>query len=374
VTIGAQLARKAAVGPLVWPSSRWLYAASPSAPRPPRPAPAAPRTELRLGRGPRRVRHWRRHFSGRARGGHLSVLLWLRAHGCPWSPRACGSAAEGGHLSVLQWLRANGCPWDEFTCEAAAGVGHLAVLEWARANGCPWDAVSCINAASDGHLSVLQWLRAHALGMRTRSAALRPRAATSWCCSGCARMAARGGRTLMGLQLTLGSSQCCSGCTRMAARGVRACALLQLAVAISPCCSGCACMAARGITPRATVQPSSATSTCWQTRMAALGARARSSQWLRDWSSVLPSPSAAAVASGGGSSSMAARGMIRSCPIQDGIAGPERIVMNRLHSSRRRRDGAPLARHAGRRLAIGRVVSLTLQLCKLVTLTHLAVT
>ena len=25
----------------------------------------------------------------------------------------CSSAAKGGHLEVLQWARANGCPWDE---------------------------------------------------------------------------------------------------------------------------------------------------------------------------------------------------------------------------------------------------------------------
>ena len=25
-------------------------------------------------------------------------------------------AAKGGHLEVLKWARANGCPWDEWTC------------------------------------------------------------------------------------------------------------------------------------------------------------------------------------------------------------------------------------------------------------------
>jgi hypothetical protein len=79
------------------------------------------------------------------------------------------SAAEGGHLEVLQWARANGCPWDEdlFPCSrrrppggVAVGTrqrlplgpvdlfqcssrGHLEVLQWARANGCPWDQATC---------------------------------------------------------------------------------------------------------------------------------------------------------------------------------------------------------------------------------------
>jgi hypothetical protein len=37
-------------------------------------------------------------------------------------------AAQGGHLEVLQWSRANGCPWDEWTCIKAAEGGHLEVL------------------------------------------------------------------------------------------------------------------------------------------------------------------------------------------------------------------------------------------------------
>ena len=42
-------------------------------------------------------------------------------------------AAKGGHLEVLQWARANGCPWDRTTRDVASG--H--VLEWALANGVP---------------------------------------------------------------------------------------------------------------------------------------------------------------------------------------------------------------------------------------------
>ena len=53
----------------------------------------------------------------------------------------CEGAAAYGHLAVLQWARAQGCPWDEETCVGAALGGHLAasdsVLQWARAQGCP---------------------------------------------------------------------------------------------------------------------------------------------------------------------------------------------------------------------------------------------
>jgi hypothetical protein len=47
-------------------------------------------------------------------------------------------AALNGHLSVLRWCRANGCPWDASTCANAAKNGHLGLLHWCRANGCPY--------------------------------------------------------------------------------------------------------------------------------------------------------------------------------------------------------------------------------------------
>jgi hypothetical protein len=61
-------------------------------------------------------------------------------------------AAQSGHLDVLQWAHANGCPaWDQSTCRVAAMGGHLEVLQWAQANGCPWDEKTCAlsNAAED---------------------------------------------------------------------------------------------------------------------------------------------------------------------------------------------------------------------------------
>ena len=63
---------------------------------------------------------------------------------------ACAGAAEGGHLEVLQWAHANGCPSDEQTCERAARGGHLEVIQWARANGFPFDMVRCEEAIESG--------------------------------------------------------------------------------------------------------------------------------------------------------------------------------------------------------------------------------
>ena len=95
-----------------------------------------------------------------AKRGHLEMLQWARANGCPWHEGTCWQAALAGRLEVLQWLHANGCPWDEDTCSWAAQYGHLELLQWARANGCPWNEKTCAGAAEGGHLEVLQWLRA----------------------------------------------------------------------------------------------------------------------------------------------------------------------------------------------------------------------
>ena len=96
-----------------------------------------------------------------AQNGHLEILQWARANGCPWNKSTCVIAVERGHLDVLQWARANGCPWDESTSHAAACDGHLEMLQWARANGCPWDEGTCAEAARNGHVEVLQWARAN---------------------------------------------------------------------------------------------------------------------------------------------------------------------------------------------------------------------
>ena len=42
-----------------------------------------------------------------------------------------------GHLEMLQWARANGCPWNWLTCANAKAKGHFELLSWAKANGAP---------------------------------------------------------------------------------------------------------------------------------------------------------------------------------------------------------------------------------------------
>ena len=45
----------------------------------------------------------------------------------------CAYAAENGHLAVLEWARAQGCPYDEDLCNRAAentGKYRLQKLDW----------------------------------------------------------------------------------------------------------------------------------------------------------------------------------------------------------------------------------------------------
>ena len=50
--------------------------------------------------------------------------------------RLCQCSAKGGHLAVLQWARAQGCPWSEWRCfKHASGDGQFEVVDWLRDSG-----------------------------------------------------------------------------------------------------------------------------------------------------------------------------------------------------------------------------------------------
>eukprot|EP01051_Picozoa_sp_SAG22_P019845 SAG22_NODE_3795_length_1528_cov_1.261721_1_plen_52_part_10 len=40
----------------------------------------------------------------------LSECNYEAFKSCDWDNKTCNAAAAGGHLEVLKWLRANGCP------------------------------------------------------------------------------------------------------------------------------------------------------------------------------------------------------------------------------------------------------------------------
>ena len=79
--------------------------------------------------------------------------------------RVLGVAAEHGYLQVFEKYWSQGPQeklsqlWDEETCNWAAFGGHLKVVKWLRAKGCPWGDMTSYWAAEGGRLEVLQWMR-----------------------------------------------------------------------------------------------------------------------------------------------------------------------------------------------------------------------
>lgn len=123
-----------------------------------------------------------------ALNGHLHVLKWLRANGCPWNRYTATSAASGGFTDVLYWARTNGCEWNEDACTAAAGGiahvmtnryrvnayaykknykktkngGHLSTLIWLIENGCPVHYKKVVSASIfNNHINILEWIRVY---------------------------------------------------------------------------------------------------------------------------------------------------------------------------------------------------------------------
>jgi len=77
-----------------------------------------------------------------ASSGNLEVLQYLDGIFCRASgTKSCAAAALklNGHLHVLKWMHEVIYVWDELTRANAAAGGHLEVLLWLRANGCPSD-------------------------------------------------------------------------------------------------------------------------------------------------------------------------------------------------------------------------------------------
>ncbi len=96
-----------------------------------------------------------------ASSGNLEVIKWAIDNRCyrigPECVETATAAAKGGHLTVLQWLKTQGFAWSAITCSCAARFGHLEVLKWAKENDCPWDERTPLNAIEGGHLEVFKW-------------------------------------------------------------------------------------------------------------------------------------------------------------------------------------------------------------------------
>ncbi len=140
------------------------------------------------------------------------------------------ASCTGGHLTLMQWALARGCPSALLTCAMAARVGSLETLQWVHARSRALDSEACALAAERGHLAMLQWLRERkaALGITGRVQRL-PEEATWRCCSGLAHRAVRGMRALVHRLLRKATWMSCGGPARKAVLGINglACGLIR---------------------------------------------------------------------------------------------------------------------------------------------------
>ncbi|KAL6059952.1 Ankyrin repeat domain-containing protein [Balamuthia mandrillaris] len=101
-------------------------------------------------------------YSCAAQGGRLDVVEWMYSLGArvkEGDTYACSQAVEAGDLNMVQWLLAHGGELDKWqTFDTAASAGHLHLLKWVWANGCPWSSFAAGFAAEMGHTEVLRWL------------------------------------------------------------------------------------------------------------------------------------------------------------------------------------------------------------------------
>ena len=96
----------------------------------------------------------------------VEMLQWMKRNGCPDpEPRVTVEiAAENGRRDVLEWLcNELGTEYklDTDSARGAAQNGHLALLQWMRAQGCPWDYCAAMAAAVPKNLHIFRWMVAN---------------------------------------------------------------------------------------------------------------------------------------------------------------------------------------------------------------------
>lgn len=110
-----------------------------------------------------RMRRVELPFEGRASCLFMAANDYARPRQRPSRPNftPCALAAKRGDLQLLERLRRDGHPWSEEVAQAAAWAGHVEVLRWAHAHGCPWSWPVVVQAATVGNQAqVLEWAQA----------------------------------------------------------------------------------------------------------------------------------------------------------------------------------------------------------------------
>jgi hypothetical protein len=77
-------------------------------------------------------------YKGAAIGGHMDLIEWADARGCPIDlNHLCKEAINGGNLSIVKWAISCGAEWD-YSSSALSSHKNRSILEYAIANGMDW--------------------------------------------------------------------------------------------------------------------------------------------------------------------------------------------------------------------------------------------
>ena len=98
--------------------------------------------------------------------GHLDIMKWLRANGCPFeyepfSYNTFEHAVINGNLVNMKWLLEIGCPFGENAFPYAAENGNLENMKWLLENGCPFGKATFHSAVINGNQDNIDWLIAN---------------------------------------------------------------------------------------------------------------------------------------------------------------------------------------------------------------------
>jgi len=98
----------------------------------------------------------------------------VREHGCPLIEDICVYAAQEGHLEVLKWARANGCPCRDLNLLLGVAAGRAAQVESIKTcvessycfSACIYNIINCFQFCltnplhvGSGNVEMVAWFR-----------------------------------------------------------------------------------------------------------------------------------------------------------------------------------------------------------------------
>jgi hypothetical protein len=79
-------------------------------------------------------------------------------HKCPWDITTTRAASIEGHLGILKWLIANGCPYGNDTWAYAAITNRTKILKWALDRKFEFNCAPILGALREENETLADWM------------------------------------------------------------------------------------------------------------------------------------------------------------------------------------------------------------------------